>query len=100
MSNDVSARSRATVTSGSRPALAMLSRLPTWLVPGVVLALVLVGLFAPPGVGVPALALVALFVGWLGYLSWPVLPVAGKGLRVGVFIVVVAVAVGRASGQL
>jgi len=39
-------------------------------------ALLVAGLFAPPGIGVPLLALLVTFVGWLSYLSWPV--VAGR----------------------
>lgn len=93
-------KTRAAVTARSRSAIMLMARLPPWLVPGVVIVLVVLGLFAPPVAGVPALALVAALVAWLGYLSWPALSPSGKTLRVVVFLIVAAAAVGKAYGRL
>ncbi len=93
-------KTRTAVTAHSRPSVQVLSRLPTWLLPAVVVALVLVGLFGSAAVGVPALAVVAVLLGWLGYLSWPALPSGGRVLRVGVVVVTVAAVVAKAVGRL
>jgi hypothetical protein len=38
---------------------------------------------------------VALFVGWIAYLSWPAVPASGRLLRVAMVVLVVALAVTR-----
>ena len=58
-------------------------------IPGVVLALMLTGLAAPLVFALPALAVIAVFVAWLAYLSWPVLNTRGRltrGLMLGLVI--------------
>ncbi len=44
-------------------------------------ALLLAGLGLPPLAGLPFLVLLALLVGWLSYLSWPVLSQGGRVVR-------------------
>ena len=68
-------------------------------VPGlVVLALVALGLRGPVALGVAALLLVALLLGWLLYLSWPRLPGAGRAIRLVVIAIVLAGTVSRVAG--
>ena len=62
---------RLAVERASRPLLERVSRLPAPVPFLVLLALLLVGLFRPGPVGAVCTGVVALFVGWLLYLSWP-----------------------------
>lgn len=77
-----------------------LARLPRLLVPLLLGILVVVALAAPPAVGVPALVLVLVFVGWLTYLAWPATTPAGRGVRVVVLVGLVAYGVARLLGRL
>jgi len=91
----VSTPLRRTIERRSAPILLALRRLPRWAPFLLVLALVLGGMFAPPPVGATLLAAVALLVGWLSYLAWPVLPPAERIIRVAVPVLVLVAAVGR-----
>jgi hypothetical protein len=64
------------------------------------LVLMLVGFSAPVPVALIALAIAATFVGWLAVVSWPVVPVRGRLLRLFMLGLVVTVAVGRVTGWL
>jgi hypothetical protein len=64
------------------------------------LALMLVGLTTPLPYALPALAVAAAFVAWLGYLSWPVLSSGGRLLRIVMVCLIVGAGVGRAFGWL
>ena len=86
---------RQQVERTSKPLLLRLHRLPRAVVPLATVALVLVGVLAPPAVGVLALAVVALFVGWIAYLSWPVVAASGRLLRVAMVALVVVLALTR-----
>jgi hypothetical protein len=73
----------------SRPAeqrsavpLIYLRQLPPWLVPMVIAALFVVGLAVRGWAGAVALGLVAAFMAWLAYLSWPALAARGRLGRV------------------
>ena len=79
----------------SRALLARLARLPPLAIPAAVLVLMLVGLSAPLVVAVPALLLVTVFVSWLLYLSWPILPTRGRLLRILMVTLVVGSTVAR-----
>jgi hypothetical protein len=68
------------------------------LVPVLSAVLLLGGLFAPPGLGTPLLLLLAAFVGWLTYLSWPVLSSTARLLRLGVLGLVLAAVAGKLAG--
>lgn len=65
--------------------------------PGLTVLLLLVGLAAPAVVGVPVLVLLALLIGWLSYLSWPVVETAPRLLRAATVGLVLAAAAGRAT---
>lgn len=75
--------------------LAFLYRLPRWL-PPIALAALFVGGLALGGAGGAVLLLVlAAFLGWLGYLSWPSLGTQGRLLRVAADAVLIAIAVAQ-----
>jgi hypothetical protein len=65
--------------------LVFLRQLPAWVVPFVLAALLVAGLAVRGWAGAAALCLVAAFIGWLGYLSWPVLTTPGRVVRVAMF---------------
>lgn len=61
-------------------------------------ALMAVGLAAPLVVALPALLLILVFIGWLAFLSWPVIAGGQRAVRlVAIGLVVLAVA-GRLAG--
>jgi hypothetical protein len=62
-----------------------LRQLPGWVVPFVLAALLVTGLALRGWPGTAALCVVAAFIGWLGYLSWPVLSASGRIVRVAMF---------------
>ena len=86
---------RASVERTSRPLLLRLHALPRAVVPLGTVVLVLVGVLAPPAVGVVALTVVGLFVGWIAYLSWPAVSASGRLLRVVMVALVAALALTR-----
>ena len=61
------------------------------MVPVATVLLIVVGALAPPAVALPALAVVFLFCAWITYLSWPAVPASGRGLRILMLILVLAV---------
>lgn len=61
------------------------------------LVLVAVSVFSPPAAAVPAVAIMLVAVGWLSFLSWPLLSTGGRVLRVAVLIFLIAAAVARFS---
>lgn len=86
---------RASVERTSRPLLLRLHALPRAVVPLATVVLVLVGVLAPPPVGVFALTVVALFVAWIAYLSWPAVSGSARLLRVAMVALVVVLALTR-----
>ncbi|MCW2810737.1 MAG: hypothetical protein JWP61_1195 [Friedmanniella sp.] len=97
MTNRTALRSglRRQVETASRPALVRLHALPRPLVPLLTVVLVAVGLLAPRPVGLAALALVFAFVAWIGFLSWPAVPLSGRLMRLLMLALIVAMAVVR-----
>lgn len=79
--------------------LVWLSARPRFFVPLLSAVLLLGGLFAPAGIGVPLLLLLAAFVGWLTYLSWPVIVGVQRLLRLSVIGLVLAAVAGKLSGS-
>jgi hypothetical protein len=73
--------------------LVYLRHLPTWVVPVVLVALLVAGLALRGWPGTVALCVVAAFLSWLAYLSWPAL--GGRG-RLGRAAVIVALLVAAA----
>ena len=86
---------RARITKASYPVIAKLHAMPKLTLPVASLLLVLIGAFAPVGVAVVALLLLALLLGWLGFLSWPVVSTSSRLLRVFAVLVIVFFAVSR-----
>lgn len=86
---------RARITKISYPVVARLHTMPKLTLPGITLVLALVGVFAPVGVGVVFLALLALLLGWLGFLSWPVVTTGQRFIRVFTVLVIILFAISR-----
>lgn len=86
---------RDRVEDVSRPLLRRLTDLPPMVVPLGTVVLVAVGVLAPLPIGLVALALVLLFIGWIAYLSWPAVGAAGRLWRVIMMGLIVTVAVSR-----
>ena len=86
---------RARVEAASRPVLQRLHAMPQMVVPLLTIVLIAVGVLAPLPVGLVALALVLLFVGWIAYLSWPVAGVGGRIWRVLILVLIIALGVVR-----
>lgn len=89
---------RARITKASYPYIARLHAMPKLTLPVVSMLLVLLGAFAPPAAAVPALLLLALLLGWLGFLSWPVVTKGNRLLRLFAVLVIVFFAITRAVG--
>lgn len=75
-----------------------LSRLPPFVIPGAMVALMAVGLAAPLAVALPALLLVMVFVAWLAFLSWPVITGGQRAIRLFAIGLVVLAGAGRVAG--
>ncbi len=75
-----------------------LSRLPQFVIPAAMVALMVVGLAATIAVALPALLLVMMFIGWLAFLSWPVISLGQRAIRLVAIGLVVLAAVGRVAG--
>jgi hypothetical protein len=58
--------------------LVYLRHLPAWLPPTVLAALLVAGLAVKGWPGTVALCVVAAFLGWLAFLSWPALAARGR----------------------
>ncbi|HZX02555.1 DUF6703 family protein [Kribbella sp.] len=86
---------RQRITKVSYPYVAKLHAAPKLTLPGITLVLALAGVFAPVAVGVPALLLLALLLGWLAFLSWPAVSGAPKFLRIFSILIIVLFAVSR-----
>ena len=95
-----SSATREALSARSRGILLQLSQLPTLVIPGVMLVLMLVGLSAPLPFALPAFAVIAVFVAWLAYLSWPILDSRARLLRGVMLAVVIGAAVARLLGWL
>ncbi len=89
---------RGSVERASAPTLVWLSSRPKFFLPVLSAVLLIAGLASPPAVGVPLLVVLAVLVGWLSYLSWPVVTGVQRALRLGTVGLVLAAVVGRLSG--
>lgn len=89
---------RARITKASYPYVARLHAMPKLTLPIVSVLLVVLGTFAPTAVAVPALLLLALLLGWLGFLSWPVVTKGNRLIRLFAVLVIVFFAITRAVG--
>lgn len=77
-----------------------LAALPPLVIPGLILVLMVVGLAAPLPVALVALGIIALFVGWLAYISWPALDSRAKLMRGIMLGLVIGSGIARARGWL
>ncbi len=81
---------RKRITDLSAPTLLRIHALPKFLVPGIIAVLMVLGLFlAAPYSGI-ALTVVSVFIGWLMYLSWPLLDPRSRLIRILVFLILIA----------
>lgn len=79
--------------------LLWLHQLPGWVTPLVLGLLFVAGLVAPVGLlGAACLVAVALFMGWLAYLTWPTLSRQQKAPRALMVVVVLVLATARILG--
>ena len=84
---------RRRVEERSSAALARLSRVPVWLPLVAVLALTVAGLAIRGPAGAMLLLVLGALVGWLCYVSWPVLDPNARLVRLLVVAIVVGLAV-------
>lgn len=89
---------RARITKISYPVVARLHGMPKLTLPGITLVLALIGVFAPVAVAVPALVLLAVLLGWLGFLSWPVVGNGARAIRIFSVLVILLFAISRIAG--
>lgn len=83
---------RRSVERRSAAPLLLLRQMPPWLVPVGFAILVFGGLTVRGAAGAGLLVAAALFLGWLGLVSWPRLSPAGRLGRVAVVVLVLVVA--------
>lgn len=84
---------RAALERASTPLLHRLARLPRWIVAALMAVLVVTGLAVTGPLGAACLVVLAVFLGWLLALSWPVIGAAARTLRLGVVLLLLAAAV-------
>ncbi|GAA3237297.1 hypothetical protein GCM10010468_72100 [Actinocorallia longicatena] len=85
---------RDAVERNSATPVVFLHQLPRWVLPLTVAALMLVGLVVRGPWGTVCLTVLALFLGWFFYLSWPRLDLTERLLRVAALALLVAFAAG------
>ena len=90
---------RPQVERRSAPVLVWLSARPRWLLPVLAAALLIGGLSVPGPAALPLLALLALLLGWLSYLSWPALDPRSRVLRAAVLVLVAVALLQRVVGS-
>ena len=78
---DASPTRQAVERFSARP-LFFLVHLPKWVPMVVALGLLITGFIVPGLIGAAALVLVAIFLGWLAYMSWPRINTSGRIMRV------------------
>ena len=86
---------RREVSRRSAPVLRWLSQRPKILLPLVSVALLLGGFALPPAVGVPLLLVLLLIIGWLSYLSWPLVEGSARLIRIALLALLVVAIVRR-----
>jgi hypothetical protein len=84
---------RREIERRSAAPLVFLHGLPKWVLPLALLAALIAGFAVPGFAGGAALAVVAVILGWFGYLSWPTLATPTRVLRCATIAAVLAIAV-------
>ena len=69
--------------------------LPRLLVPLGTLVFIAIGAFAPLPYALVAFAVVFGFIGWIAYLSWPVVVLSGRLMRIAMLVLIFVLAVTR-----
>lgn len=90
---------RGAVERRSAVPVVFLHRLPRWVLLVSIFALLVVGMVATGWLGAAALLVLALFLGWFGYLNWPALDLQGRLLRMATLALLVAFAAGHVLGR-
>jgi hypothetical protein len=80
---------RREVERRSAAPLLYLHQLPGWIVPIAFVAVLIAGLAVKGWIGGAALAVIAAFLGWFSYLSWPTLSAPGRLLRAATITVLI-----------
>jgi hypothetical protein len=88
---------RHRIDQASLPLMTKLSRLPKLLPFAILLTLLVAGVLLGGPVGFVLMALAALFVAWVLYLSWPILSSSERLMRSAVLLLAVAMTVVRYS---
>lgn len=86
---------RRVVEKRSAPVLVLLTQQHKAVVPLVSVLLLLGGLALPVPVGVTCLVVLAAFVGWLTFLSWPAIVGPARAVRVVTFLLIVVAVITR-----
>ena len=86
---------RQAVERRSAAPLALLYQLPRWVLPIGLAAVLVAGLAIAGVIGSVLLLVLAAFLGWLAYLSWPSLGGQARLLRVAAGVILVAIAVAQ-----
>lgn len=86
---------RAAILRHSAVPLVFLSRLPRWILPVLLAALLVAALAAEGWVGVVPTVVLAAVLGWLAFLSWPSLNLPARLLRVAGLVLLAALALGH-----
>ena len=81
---------RKAITQASTPVLLRIHMLPKFLAPVVIAGLMVLALFSNGQIGGIALTVVSVFIGWLMYLSWPLLDGRSRVLRLLVLVILIA----------
>ncbi|GAC1609854.1 MAG: hypothetical protein NVS3B26_13410 [Mycobacteriales bacterium] len=87
---------RVTVEKRSAPVLVLLSQQHKAVVPLLSVLLLIGGLALPVLLGAVCLLLLAAFVGWLTYLSWPVIVGQARAVRVATLALILVACISRA----
>ena len=86
---------RLAVEKRSAPVLVLLTQQHKAVIPLVSVLLLIGGLALPVALGVVCLLLLAAFVGWLTYLSWPAIVGAARAVRLATLGLIVIAAAAR-----
>ena len=92
---DASGTRQAVERFSARP-LVFLAQMPRWVVLVIVLGLLISGFAVPGLIGAIALLLVAIFLGWLAYLSWPSINAQARAGRVVAVVCMLVIVVWQA----
>jgi hypothetical protein len=86
---------RSRINDASLPLMTRLSQLPKLVPFAILLTLLVAGVLIGGPVGFVLMALAAVFVGWVLYLSWPRLSSSERTMRSAVLLLAVAMAIVR-----